>query len=167
MSQSGYSPRITVIGTGYLGLTHAVCMADLGHQVLAIDVDEEKIAKAARGEVPFFEPGLEPLLRKNRDAGRLRFTSSFAEIGAFGEVHFLCVGTPEGDAGQADLSYVFSAAAALAPHLAAPCLLVGKSTVPCGTARQVLTRLQTQAPAAGQGDLASNPAFPRDGLAAE
>jgi len=72
-------PRLTVIGTGYLGLTHAVCLADLGHEVLAIDVDEEKIAKAASGEAPFFEPGLEPLLRKNLDAGRLRFTTSFAE----------------------------------------------------------------------------------------
>jgi len=99
-------PRVTVIGTGYLGLTHAVCLADLGHQVLAIDVDEDKIAKAANGEVPFFEPGLEPLLRKNLDAGRLRFTTSFAEVGAFGEVHFLCVGTPQGSDGGADLSFV-------------------------------------------------------------
>jgi len=83
-------PRVTVVGTGYLGLTHAVCLADLGHEVLAIDVDEQKIAKAASGEAPFFEPGLEPLLRKTLDAGRLRFTTSFAEVGAFGEVHFLC-----------------------------------------------------------------------------
>jgi len=80
--------RVTVIGIGYLGLTHAVCLADLGHEVLAIDVDEEKIAKASRGEVPFFEPGLEPLLRKNLDAGRLRFTLSFAEIAAFGDAHY-------------------------------------------------------------------------------
>ena len=159
--------RVTVIGTGYLGLTHAVCLADLGHQVLAIDVDAEKIAKAAAGEVPFFEPGLEPLLRKNLDAGRLRFTSSFAEVGAFGQVHFLCVGTPEGEAGQADLSYVFGAADALAPHLAAPCLVVGKSTVPCGTARQVLTRLRLLAPAADQVDLAWNPEFLREGFAVQ
>ena len=92
-------PRVTVVGTGYLGLTHAVCLADLGHEVLAMDVDE-KIAKAANGEAPFFEPGLEPLLRKNLDSGRLRFTTSFAEVGAFGDVHFLCVGTPEGEAGR-------------------------------------------------------------------
>ena len=99
--------RVTAIGIGYLGLTHAVCMADLGHEVLAIDVDADKVAKAARGETPFFEPGLEPLLRKNLDAGRLRFTTSFAEIGEFGEVHFLCVGTPqEGRRRNADLSYV-------------------------------------------------------------
>jgi UDPglucose 6-dehydrogenase len=150
LSTSGYLPRITVIGTGYLGLTHAVCMADLGHQVLAIDVDEEKIAKAAAGEAPFFEPGLEPLLRKNTDAGRLRFTTSFAEIGEFGDVHFLCVGTPEGESHQADLSYVHAATDALAPHLYSRCLIVGKSTVPVGTARQLMNRVRAAAPA---GDL--------------
>src|SRR5271165_5684367 len=100
MPNSG-SVRITVIGTGYLGLTHAVCMAELGHHVLAIDVDEAKIAKAASGEAPFFEPGLEPLLRKNLEAGRLRFTTSWAEIAEFGEVHFLCVGTPQVPGGDA------------------------------------------------------------------
>ena len=102
--------RLTVIGAGYLGLTHAVCMADLGHEVLAIDVDAQKIAQAASGEVPFFEPGLEPLLRKNVDAGRLRFSMSFAEAGEFGEVHFLCVGTPQASGGAADLSQLLSAA---------------------------------------------------------
>jgi UDPglucose 6-dehydrogenase len=157
--------RVTVIGTGYLGLTHAVCLADLGHDVLAIDIDEDKIAKAAGGEAPFFEPGLEPLLRKNLDAGRLRFTTSFAEVGAFGEVHFLCVGTPEGSGGQADLSYVDAAADALAPHLAGPTLIVGKSTVPVGTARRVLTRVRAAAPAGGQVDLAWNPEFLREGHA--
>jgi UDPglucose 6-dehydrogenase len=81
--------RLTIIGAGYLGLTHAVCMADLGHEVLALDVDEQKITRAGAGETPFFEPGLEPLLRKNLDAGRLRFTTSFAEAGEFGDVHFL------------------------------------------------------------------------------
>jgi UDP-glucose 6-dehydrogenase len=101
MNVTDSSLRVTVIGTGYLGLTHAVCMADLGHDVLAIDVDEEKIAKAAAGEAPFFEPGLEPLLRKNLDSGRLRFTTSFADIGEFGDVHFLCVGTPGDESGRA------------------------------------------------------------------
>ncbi len=158
-------PRVTVIGTGYLGLTHAVCLADLGHDVLAIDIDEDKLAKAAGGQAPFFEPGLEPLLRKNLDAGRLRFTTSFAEVGAFGEVHFLCVGTPEGAGGQADLSYVDAAADALAPHLAGPALIVGKSTVPVGTARRVLTRVRAAAPAGGQVDLAWNPEFLREGHA--
>src|ERR1700753_1908565 len=159
--------RVTVIGTGYLGLTHAVCLADLGHEVLAIDVDEEKIAKATRGEVPFFEPGLEPLLQKNLDAGRLRFNLSFAEIAVFGDVHFLCVGTPEGEAGRADLGAVHAAAEALAPHLAAPCLVVGKSTVPVGTARQVMTRMRAIAPAGDDVDLAWNPEFLREGFAVQ
>ena len=160
-------PRVTVIGTGYLGLTHAVCLADLGHDVLAIDVDAEKIAMAASGEAPFFEPGLEPLLRKNLDAGRLRFTMSFAEVGAFGEVHFLCVGTPEGESGRADLGAVFAAAETLAPHLAAPCLVVGKSTVPVGTARQVMTRMRAVAPAGNDVGLAWNPEFLREGFAVQ
>jgi UDPglucose 6-dehydrogenase len=159
--------RITVIGIGYLGLTHAVCLADLGHEVLAIDVDEEKITKAAQGEVPFFEPGLEPLLRKHLDSGRLRFTLSFAEIGGFGEVHFLCVGTPEGEAGQADLSFVRAAADALAPHLRSACLIVGKSTVPVGTARRVMSQVQAAAPAGQQVELAWNPEFLREGFAVQ
>src|ERR1700753_2228766 len=149
MGRNGRILRISVIGTGYLGLTHAVCMADLGHQVLAIDVDAEKVAKAAKGEAPFFEPGLEPLLRKNLDAGRLRFTDSFAEVGEFGDVHFICVGTPQtknGD-GSADLSYVFSAADALAPHLTRATLVVAKSTVPVGTSREIIARLHAAAPA--------------------
>jgi UDPglucose 6-dehydrogenase len=159
--------RVTVIGTGYLGLTHAVCLADLGHDVLAADVDAEKIAQAARGEAPFFEPGLEPLLRKNLDAGRLRFTMSFAEVGAFGEVHFLCVGTPEDESGRADLSAVYGAAGALAPHLRTPCLVAGKSTVPVGTARQVMTRMRAIAPARDEVDLAWNPEFLREGFAVQ
>jgi len=160
-------PRVTVIGIGYLGLTHAVCLADLGHEVLAIDVDEEKIAKAANGEVPFFEPGLEPLLRKNLDSGRLRFTMSFADIGDFGDVHFLCVGTPEGESGRADLGFVYAAADALAPHLASACLIAGKSTVPVGTARQVLNRVRATAPAGQAVDVAWNPEFLREGFAVQ
>jgi UDPglucose 6-dehydrogenase len=160
-------PRLTVIGVGYLGLTHAVCMADLGHEVLAIDTDEQKIARAARGETPFFEPGLEPLLRKNVDAGRLRFTSSFAEVGEFGEVHFLCVGTPQSAGGAADLSYVHAAAEALAPHLARPCLIAGKSTVPVGTARAVRDRMRALAPSGSDVDLAWNPEFLREGYAVQ
>ena len=154
-------------GISRLGLTHAVCLADLGHDVVAIDIDEEKIAKAASGEAPFFEPGLEPLLRKNLDAGRLRFTTSFAEVGAFGEVHFLCVGTPEGESGQADLGFVHGAVDMLAPHLASAALIVGKSTVPVGTARQVLSRVRAVAPAGRQVDLAWNPEFLREGFAVQ
>ena len=169
MGRNGQILRISVIGTGYLGLTHAVCMADLGHQVLAIDVDAEKIAKAARGETPFFEPGLEPLLRKNLDAGRLRFTDSFAEVGEFGDVHFICVGTPQVKAGDgsADLSYVYSAAEALAPHLTRATLVVGKSTVPVGTSREIIKRVHAAAPAGDLVDYAFNPEFLREGYAVQ
>jgi UDPglucose 6-dehydrogenase len=169
MGRNGQILRISVIGTGYLGLTHAVCMADLGHEVLAIDVDAEKIAKAARGETPFFEPGLEPLLRKNLDSGRLRFTGSFAEIGEFADVHFICVGTPQvkNGGGEADLSYVFGAAEALAPHLNRATLIVGKSTVPVGTSRQLIELLHAAAPAGDRVDYAFNPEFLREGYAVQ
>jgi UDPglucose 6-dehydrogenase len=169
MGRNGQILRISVIGTGYLGLTHAVCMADLGHEVLAIDVDAEKIAKAARGETPFFEPGLEPLLRKNLDAGRLRFTDSFAEIGEFGDVHFICVGTPQvkDGSGNADLTYVYGAADALAPHLTRATLVVGKSTVPVGTSREIIARVHAAAPAGDLVDYAFNPEFLREGYAVQ
>jgi UDPglucose 6-dehydrogenase len=159
--------RLTVIGVGYLGLTHAVCMAELGHEVLAIDIDRAKVAKAASGEPPFFEPGLEPLLRKNLEAGRLRLTTSYAEVGAFGDIHFLCVGTPQSADGAADLQYVHAAVDALAPHLDRPCLVVGKSTVPVGTARQLTARLTRHAPAATTVELAWNPEFLREGTAVQ
>ncbi len=159
--------RLTVIGTGYLGFTHAVCMADLGHDVLAMDVDAEKIAKAERAEVPFFEPGLESLLRKNLDAGRLRFTTCGAEAAGFGDVHFLCVGTPQAADGAADLSYLNAAVDALAPRLTGSCLIVGKSTVPVGTARAALERVRAMAPAADAVELAWNPEFLREGLAVQ
>jgi UDPglucose 6-dehydrogenase len=169
MGRNGQVLRISVIGTGYLGLTHAVCMADLGHEVLAIDVDAEKIAKASRGETPFFEPGLEPLLRKNLDSGRLRFTDSFAEIGEFGDVHFICVGTPQvkDGGGNADLSYVFGAVDALAPHLSRATLIVGKSTVPVGTSRQLIERIHAVAPAGDLVEYSFNPEFLREGYAVQ
>jgi UDPglucose 6-dehydrogenase len=159
--------RLTVIGTGYLGLTHAVCLADLGHDVIGLDIDADKVARAAKGEVPFFEPGLEPLLRKNLDSGRLRFTTSFAEVAEFGDVHFLCVGTPQGAGGSADLRHVHSAADALAPYLRRPCLVIGKSTVPVGTARSLAARIREQAPAGDHADVAWNPEFLREGFAVE
>jgi UDPglucose 6-dehydrogenase len=187
MSSSHPRMRLTVIGAGYLGLTHAVCMAHLGHDVLALDVDENKVAMAAQGQAPFFEPGLEPLLRKNLEAGRLRFTNSFAEAGAFGEVHFLCVGTPQAADGSADLSYVYAAADALAPHLSRRCVIAGKSTVPVGTARRLAARIGARigehALAGGAGEhpmaggagepggagpeMAWNPEFLREGFAVQ
>ena len=167
MQSNGRPLRVTTVGIGYLGLTHAVCLADLGHEVLAIDVDMDKLARAAAGEVPFWEPGLEPLLRKNLEAGRLRFTDSFAEVADFGDVHFLCVGTPQGPGGEADLSYVHAAAGMLAPLLARSCVVVGKSTVPVGTARRLLDRMRAVAPAGDQVDLVWNPEFLREGFAVQ
>jgi hypothetical protein len=110
---------------------------------------------------------LEPLLRKNIDAGRLRFTNSWAEVGEFGEVHFLCVGTPQGKAGNADLRYLHAATDAHAAHLNSDCLIVGKSTVPVGTARELLARARAAAPAGDRVDLAWNPEFLREGHAVQ
>ncbi|MCW2708286.1 MAG: ugd [Frankiales bacterium] len=158
-------PRLTVIGTGYLGATHAVCMAELGFDVLGLDVDEAKIAALQAGKVPFFEPGLPELLQKNLDSGRLRFTTSFEEIGAFGDVHFLCVGTPQKKGEYAaDMTYVNASFRSLLPHLRDGALVVGKSTVPAGTAE----RLAEELAASGvDAELAWNPEFLREGFAVE
>jgi len=154
-----------VIGTGYLGGTHAVCMAELGFDVLAVDIDEAKIDRLAEGEAPFFEPGLDDMLRTNLKAGRLRFTTSFEQIADFGDVHFLCVGTPQLPGAQgADLRFLHSAVDALTPHLRRPCLVVGKSTVPVGTAAAIAARLVREAPGTGV-ELAWNPEFIREGFA--
>jgi UDPglucose 6-dehydrogenase len=162
---TGPGTRVTVIGTGYLGLTHAVCLAEFGHDVLAVDTDARKVAQAASGIAPFFEPGLQELLRKQLDAGRLRFTTSHAEAASFADIHFLCVGTPQAPDGSADLSQVYAAAEALAPHLAAPCLIAGKSTVPVGTARALAARIAAQAPAGAGAEVIWNPEFLREGSA--
>jgi UDPglucose 6-dehydrogenase len=157
--------RLTVFGTGYLGATHTVCMAELGYDVLGVDVDAGKVATLAGGEVPFFEPGLEPLLRKNIEAGRLRFTTSYEEAAAFGDVHFVCVGTPQ-KTGEyaADLRYVDAVFTALAPLLRPGALVVGKSTVPVGTAARLAAQLAQEAP---EVELAWNPEFLREGFAVE
>jgi UDPglucose 6-dehydrogenase len=159
--------RLSVIGAGYLGLTHAVCMAELGHEVLVVDVDADRIAQAAGGTSPFFEPGLEPLLRKNLDAGRLRFTTCHGDAATFGDVHFLCVGTPQAPDGSADLSQVYAAADALAPYLIRPCVIAGKSTVPVGTGRALARRIAERAPAGAGAKLAWNPEFLREGSAVQ
>ncbi|POX62211.1 UDP-glucose 6-dehydrogenase [Streptomyces sp. Ru62] len=152
--------RLTVIGTGYLGATHAACMAELGHDVLGVDVDPEKAAALSAGRVPFHEPGLPELIAKHTASGRLRFTTSFAEAGAFGEVHFVCVGTPQrADSGAADLSHVDAAFAAVAAHAAPDALVVGKSTVPVGTAERLARTYATE--------VAWNPEFLREGFAVE
>jgi len=159
-------PRLTVIGTGYLGATHAACMAELGFEVLGLDVDPEKVAALQAAQVPFYEPGLDELIAKQVAAGRLRFTTSVEEVATFGDVHFLCVGTPQ-KRGEfaADLRYVDAAIDALAPHLRRPCLVAGKSTVPVGTAARLADRLVELAPAGADVELAWNPEFLREGFA--
>ncbi|MDP9797908.1 UDPglucose 6-dehydrogenase [Catenuloplanes nepalensis] len=162
------TPRLTVIGTGYLGATHAICMAVLGFEVLGVDVDEQKIARLASGEVPFFEPGLPELLAKALDSGRLRFTTSFAEAAEFGDVHFICVGTPQQKGSHAaDMTYVDASVTALATHLTRKALVVGKSTVPVGTAARLTALVKETAPAGDEIELAWNPEFLREGFAVE
>jgi UDPglucose 6-dehydrogenase len=162
------APRLTVVGTGYLGATHAICMAVLGYEVLGVDVDATKIARLAAGEVPFFEPGLPELLAKALASGRLRFTTSFEEAADFGDVHFICVGTPQ-RAGSyaADLTYVDGATTELARHLRRRTLVVGKSTVPIGTAARLAAVVRQEAPAGDLVELAWNPEFLREGFAVE
>ncbi|SNR66767.1 UDPglucose 6-dehydrogenase [Haloechinothrix alba] len=160
--------RITVIGTGYLGTTHAVCMAELGFEVLGLDVDADKIASLNEGRVPFYEPDLEPLLRKHVDEGRLRLTTSYVEAAEFGDVHFICVGTPQRKGEfAADVSYVEDVIEGLAPHLRRACLIVGKSTVPVGTAAVLADRVAELAPAGSEAELSWNPEFLREGFAVE
>jgi UDPglucose 6-dehydrogenase len=162
------TPRLSVLGTGYLGATHAACMADLGFEVLAMDVDEAKIAELAAGRLPIYEPGLPEILQRALASGRLRFTTSYEEVATFGDVHFLCVGTPQrAGSNAADLRYVDGVVDGLAPHLSRPCVVVGKSTVPVGTAARVAERLHTLAPAGSSVELAWNPEFLREGFAVD
>ncbi|WP_151482966.1 UDP-glucose dehydrogenase family protein [Streptomyces albicerus] len=165
--------KITVIGTGYLGATHAAAMAELGFEVLGLDVVPEKIEMLKRGEVPMYEPGLEELLRKHvagieGASGRLRFTMDFAEVAEFGDIHFVCVNTPQKHGEYAcDMSYVDAAFASLAPHLKGPALVVGKSTVPVGSAERLARTLVDLAPAGEDVELAWNPEFLREGFAVQ
>jgi len=162
------SLRLSVLGTGYLGATHAAAMAELGFEVLGMDVDADKIALLNSGRAPFYEPGIDDLLAKHVATGRLRFTTSYAEVADFADVHFFCVGTPQrrGDLG-ADMQYVDAVVEGLSPHLAKPCLVAGKSTVPVGTAERIAERLVEIAPAGDAVELAWNPEFLREGYAVE
>jgi UDPglucose 6-dehydrogenase len=158
--------RIAVFGTGYLGATHAACMAELGHDVIGVDVDAAKISKLETGTVPFYEPELEEVLMRNIQAGRLRFTSSYSEAAEFADVHFIGVGTPQ-KKGEfaADLTYVDAVVDTLAPMLTKPAVIFGKSTVPVGTAQRLAERVRELAPAADEVELAWNPEFLREGYA--
>src|SRR4051795_12047805 len=160
--------RMVVLGTGYLGATHAACMADLGHEVLGIDVDPAKLAKLEAGEVPFFEPGLAEVLRRNTSSGRLRFSASYEEAADFADVFFVAVATPQkkGEYG-ADLQFVDAVIAKLAPLLDKPAVIVGKSTVPVGTAKRVGQVARDLSPVGEAIEVAWNPEFLREGFAVE
>ncbi|PYY35992.1 UDP-glucose 6-dehydrogenase [Curtobacterium sp. MCJR17_055] len=155
--------RISVIGCGYLGAVHAASMAKLGHDVVAVDVDPEKIERLAAGEAPFFEPGLPEILGEAIASGRIRFTTDMAEV-AGAQVHFLAVGTPQGPTGAADLRYVDAAMASLTPFVSAGEFVVGKSTVPVGTAARLGADLTAAVPGA---TLVWNPEFLREGFAVQ
>lgn len=159
--------RISVIGTGYLGAVHAACMAECGHDVLGVDVDEAKVSRLNLGLSPIYEPDLPELLKKHVESGRLRFSTSLREAAEFGDVHFICVGTPQlrGAGGAADMTYVDAAVKGLAPHLLRPSLLVGKSTVPVGTAARLTDMVRSLAPAGNRIEVAWNPEFLREGYA--
>ena len=159
-------PRLSVIGTGYLGATHAACMAELGFEVIGLDVDPAKVEPLRSGRVPFYEPGLDEVLARNIEAGRLTFTTSWEEVGAFADVHFICVGTPQAAGAQrADMSQVFGSVASLTPHLRPGALVVGKSTVPVGTAAEIEAQLAKTA--ADGVEVAWNPEFLREGFAVQ
>ena len=160
------SIRIAVYGTGYLGATHAIGMAELGHHVLGVDVDVAKLAKLEAGEVPFFEPELEEALQRNIAAGKLRFTSSFEQAAAFADAHFIAVGTPQ-KRGEfaADMQYIDAVIETLAPLLREPTVIFGKSTVPVGTAKRLGARTRALAPAGADVEVAWNPEFLREGYA--
>jgi UDPglucose 6-dehydrogenase len=163
--QTDQTLRLSVIGTGYLGATHAACMAELGFEVIGLDVVPEKVDLLNSGKVPFYEPELEEVLQRNIAAGRVKFTTSFAEVADFADIHFICVGTPQQSGSYAaDVSQVFGAVESLAPHLSPGDLVVGKSTVPVGTAEKIAEILKISAPGV---EVVWNPEFLREGFAVQ
>jgi UDPglucose 6-dehydrogenase len=162
------APRISVIGTGYLGATHAAAMAELGFDVIGVDTDPRKVEELSEGRVPFFEPGLPELIKKHVASGRLRFTSDIAEATAISDVHFICVGTPQQSGSfAANLSYVETAARSIASNLTHDGLIVGKSTVPVGTGSRLRAIVADAVPAGVQAEVVWNPEFLREGKAVE
>ena len=160
--------RITVLGTGYLGATHAASLAEMGYEVLGVDIDPAKLESLSAGVLPFHEPELPQLLRKHVESGRLRFTSDYEEAGAFGDVHFIGVGTPQRPgAFAADMSFVDSAVEQISRHLTCDAVIAGKSTVPVGTARRLRELARENAPEGIEVDLVWNPEFLREGHSVE
>jgi UDPglucose 6-dehydrogenase len=160
--------KITIIGTGYVGLVSGACLAELGNDVMCLDVDAAKIAQLKRGEIPIYEPGLEPLVKRNVEAGRLHFTTDVAHSVAHGQVQFIAVGTPPDADGSADLRYVIEAARSIGRHMNEYRLVVDKSTVPVGTAAKVHAVIAEELASRGKTvdfGVASNPEFLKEGAA--
>jgi UDPglucose 6-dehydrogenase len=162
--------NLTIIGSGYVGLVTGACFADAGNQVLCLDVDHDKVSQLNAGKIPIFEPGLEALVKRNRDAGRLRFTTDVAASVAHGELQMIAVGTPPGEDGSADLQYVLAAARAIGRNMESWKAIITKSTVPVGTADKiraaVLDELQKRKSEIGFA-VVSNPEFLKEGAAVE
>ena len=157
--------KISVIGLGYLGATHAVAMAKLGHSVIGIDKDQVKVESLTNGHIPFFEPGLSEALKEVLNEGKVQFQTSHDENSASADLHFLCVGTPQSPDGSANTSYLYAAIEDLAPYLSNTAVVVGKSTVPVGTAQSLKETLQTKV--GFEPRLIWNPEFLREGTALE
>ena len=158
--------RVTIFGTGYVGLVTGTCLADVGHDVVCVDIDTAKVDGLNNGIIPIFEPGLEPMVKANHAAGRLRFTTDAASAVAHGDVLFIAVGTPPDEDGSADLKYVLAVARTIGQHLGRPAVVVDKSTVPVGTADKVRAAIAAELAARGE-DIAfhvvSNPEFLKEG----
>ena len=162
--------RITIFGTGYVGLVTGTCFAEVGNHVVCVDVDGEKVERLNRGEIPIYEPGLEPLVQRNHRQGRLRFTTDAAEGVAHGRLQFIAVGTPPDEDGSADLSYVLAVAETIGEHMDGPRVVVNKSTVPVGTGDRVRERLRRVLERRGKDipyTVVSNPEFLKEGAAVE
>src|SRR5438477_6184043 len=162
--------NVTVIGTGYVGLVTGACLADAGNNVFCLDLDENKIARLNRGEIPIFEPGLEPIVQRNEQAGRLRFSTDVAASVRHGELQLLAVGTPPGEDGSADLQHVIAAARAIGRHMEGYKVVVTKSTVPVGTADTVKHAIIEEHKKRRLGSdftVVSNPEFLKEGAAVE
>lgn len=159
--------KICVIGTGYVGLVAAAIFADKGHKVIGVDKDQEKIGKILQGSMPIYEPGLDKVVLDNVKQGRLKFSTSTSEGVKESEIVFVCVGTPEGDMGAADLSAVFTAAKEIANNITGYKIVVIKSTVPAGTNERVEQILKENIPEGATFDIVSNPEFLREGVAVE
>ncbi|HRN51644.1 MAG TPA: UDP-glucose/GDP-mannose dehydrogenase family protein [Anaerolineales bacterium] len=157
--------KISVIGVGYVGLVTAACFSDLGNQVIALDVNEERVAGLKRGEMPIYEPGLEELVKRNVAAGRLSFTTAYKEALKDSEFVFICVGTPSGEDGEADLKYVAAAARSIAQNMVAPLIVINKSTVPVGTGDWVAEIVRDAQPKPIDFWVVSCPEFLREGVA--